>query len=104
MSMDYFEKFKKIIFFLCHPLAKWIELRKATANGDDEPHPGWTEKLEAELQRINNEELTLKYTVVGREKQKGVNDVFVMIVLASPTTKQALLARLSGVGVNTEPV
>ena len=85
-------------------VAKWIELRNAAANDDDEPHPDWTEELEAELQRIKNEELTLKDTAVGREKQKGVNDAFAMIVAASPTTKQALLARLSGVGVNTEPV
>ena len=60
--------------------------------------------MESELQRINNEELTLRDTAVGREKKKGVNDVFAMIVAASATIKQALLAPLSGVEVNTEPV
>jgi hypothetical protein len=77
--------------------AKWIEIRNATSNNDDESPPDWTEELEAELQKIKNEELTLKDTAVGREKQKGVNDAFAMIVAASPTTKQALLARLSEV-------
>jgi hypothetical protein len=80
-------------------VAKWIEIRNAAANDDDEPQaqPDWTEENEAELRNIKNEELTLKNTAAGREKQKGVNDAFAMIVAASPTTKQALLARLSGV-------
>jgi hypothetical protein len=30
--------------------AKWIEIRNASANDDDEPHPDWTEEREAELQ------------------------------------------------------
>jgi hypothetical protein len=77
--------------------AKWIEIRNAASNNDDESPPDWTEELEAELQKIKNEELTLKDTAVGREKQKGVNDAFAMIVAASPATKQALLARLSEV-------
>ena len=76
-------------------VAKWIELRNAAGDDDDKPRPDWTEELEAKLQKIKNEELTLKDTAVGREKQKGVNDAFAMIVAASPTTKQALLARLS---------
>jgi hypothetical protein len=49
------------------------------------------------LQHIKNEELTLKDTAVGREKQKGVNDAFTMIVAALPTTKQALLDCLNGI-------
>ncbi len=70
-------------------VAKWIEIRNAASP------PDWTEELEAELQKIKNEELTLKDTAVGREKQKGVNDAFARIVAAPPTKKQALLARLS---------
>ena len=46
-------------------VAKWIEIRNASANDDDEPHPDWTEELEAELQQIKNEELTLKSTGCG---------------------------------------
>ena len=49
-----------------------IELWNAAANDDVEPHPDWTEELEAESRRIKNEELTLKDTAVKREKQKGV--------------------------------
>jgi hypothetical protein len=45
-------------------VAKWIELRNAGDN-DDEPRPDWTEELEAKLQKIKNEELTLKDTVAG---------------------------------------
>jgi hypothetical protein len=86
-------------------VAKWIELRNAAVNDDDEPHPNWTAELEAELQRIKNTELTLKDTALEREKQKGVNDAYAMIAAASPTTKHALLARLNGAGaLNTEPV
>jgi hypothetical protein len=86
-------------------VAKWIELRNAAVNDDDEPHPNWTVELEAELQRIKNTELTLKDTALEREKQKGVNDACAMIAAASPTTKHALLARLNGAGaLNTEPV
>jgi hypothetical protein len=84
-------------------VAKWIELRNAAVNDDDEPHPNWTAELEAELQRIKNTELTLKDTALEREKQKGVNDACAMIAAASPTTKHALLARLNGAGaLNTE--
>jgi hypothetical protein len=72
-------------------VAKWIDIWNAAANDDDEPQPDWTEENEAELQHVKNEELTLKDTAAGREKQKGVNDAFTMIVAASSTTKQALL-------------
>jgi hypothetical protein len=48
----------------------------------------------AELQQIKNEELTLKDTAVGQERQKGANNAFTMIVAALLTTKQALMARL----------
>jgi hypothetical protein len=82
-------------------VAKWIELRNAAASDDDEARPEWTKELEAELQQIKSEELTLKDTAVGQEKQRGVNNAFAMIVAASPTTKEALLARLSEAGVNT---
>jgi hypothetical protein len=78
-------------------VAKWIEIHNAASNNDDKSPPDWTEELEAELQNIKNDELILKDTAVGREKQKGVNDAFAMIVAASPTTKQALLAQLSEV-------
>jgi hypothetical protein len=73
-------------------VAKWIELRNAAPNDDDEPHPDWTEELEAELQQIKSEELTLKGTAAGQEKQKGMNDEYAMVAAASPTTKQAFLA------------
>ncbi len=76
-------------------VAKWIELRNAAANDDDEPHPDWTEELEAELQQIKSEELTLKDTAVGQEKQKGINDVYTMVATALPTTKQVFLAHFS---------
>jgi hypothetical protein len=78
-------------------VAKWIKIRNAAANDDDKPQPDLTEENEAEFQHIKNEELTLKDTAAGREKQKGVNDAFTMIVAASPTTKQALLDRLNGI-------
>ena len=78
-------------------VAKWIQLWNGTANNDNKPRPDWTEELEAQLQGIKDTELMLKNTAVGREKQKGVNDAFGMIAAASPTTKQALLARLSEV-------
>ena len=78
-------------------VAKWIDLRNVAANDDDEPHPDWTEEMEVELQQIKNEEITLKDTVVRREKQKGVNDAFAIIVASSPTKKQALLDPLSEV-------
>ena len=67
-------------------------------------HIDWTEELEAEFQQINNYDLTIKDIMVRQEKKKGINNAFEMIVEASPTTKHALLACLSGVGVNTEPV
>jgi hypothetical protein len=82
-------------------VAKWIEIRNAAANDDDEPHLDWTEELEANLQRIKNEELTIKHTAVERERQNGVNEAFAFVTTASPATKQALIARLNG---NTEPV
>jgi hypothetical protein len=73
-------------------VAKWIELRK---NDDDEPYPDWTKELEAELQRIKSEELTLKDTAVGQEKKKGMNDAYAMVAAASTTSKQAFLAHFS---------
>ena len=69
-------------------VAKWINLRNAADKDDDKPHPEWTEYMEAELQQINNKELTLKDTAVGQEKKKGVNDKFSMILADSPTIKQ----------------
>ena len=74
-------------------VAKWVDLRNSAANDDENPHTYWTEDLEDELQRIKNEDLTLKDTTVGQEKQKGFNYVFVTIVV--------LLDCLSGLGVNT---
>jgi hypothetical protein len=79
---------------------KWIELRNAAADDEDESHPDWTEELDAKLQRLKYGELTLKDTALEREKQKGVNEAFAMIATASPATKETLLARLRGAGVN----
>ena len=81
-------------------VAKQIKLQNATDNDDYDPHPDWTEELEAELQQIRNEDLTIKDTEVGREKNKVFNNTFKMILVASPTTKQAILASLSVVGNN----
>jgi hypothetical protein len=63
-------------------VAKWIEIRNAAANDDDQPQPDWTEENEAKLRNIKNKELTRKDTAVGQEKQKGVNDAFAMILAA----------------------
>ena len=56
--------------------------------------------MEAELQKIKNEDLILKDTAFGIYKKKGVNDVFAIILVTLQTTKQALLHSLSGVGKN----
>ena len=80
--------------------SKWIKLQNTAANDDGERHLDWTEDLEAEFQKIKNEQLTLKDTAIGRENNKGINNAFAMNLTALPTKKQALLDSLSGVGNN----
>ena len=69
-------------------VTKWIELRNAAANDDDKTHHEWTKELEAELQQVKNEDLTLKDNAVGREKKKRVNNLITIIVADLPTKKR----------------
>jgi hypothetical protein len=83
-------------------VAKWIQLQNTAARDDDEAHPEGPKSWKLSCSELRVRSSHSKLLRSGKRSRKGVKDAFAMIVAASPTTKQTLLARLSEVRVNTE--
>ena len=78
-------------------VAKWIAVR----NCDLPPLEPWTEEEEAELQRLENENIEVKETALGRERKRKHNELIATAPSMSPGTRTTLLGLLQAGSTTT---